>query len=84
MDKEINENKQRTNSEINKDMYLTLTGQNEYTNPFTGKVETDTDNWKNRWINSSGDIIYSGDPSYNPNHDPDLNVSGFKRSVPRQ
>jgi hypothetical protein len=84
MDKAINENKQRTNSEINKDMYLTLTGQNEYTNPFTGKVETDTDNWKNRWINSSGDIIYSGDSSYDPNHDPDLNVSGFKQSVPRK
>jgi hypothetical protein len=84
MDKAINENKRRTNSEINKDMYLTLTGQNEYTNPFTGKVETDTDNWKNRWINSSGDIIYSSDPSYNPNHDPDLNVSGFKQSVPRK
>jgi hypothetical protein len=84
MDKAINENKQRTNSEINKDMYLTITGQNEYTNPFTGKTETDTDNWKNRWINSSGDIIYSGDSSYDPNHDPDLKVSGFKRSVPRE
>ena len=84
MDKEINENKQRTNSEINKDMYLTLTGQNEYKNPFSGKIETDTDNWKNRWVNSSGDIIYSVDASYDPNHDPDLNVSGFRRSVPRQ
>ena len=84
MDKEINENKQRTNSEINKDMYLTLTGQNEYKNPFSGKIETDTDNWKNRWVNSSGDIIYSGDASYDPNHDPDLNVSRFRRSVPRQ
>jgi hypothetical protein len=84
MDKEINDDKQRTNSEINKDMYLTLTGQNEYKNPFSGKIETDTDNWKNRWVNSSGDIIYSGDASYDPNHDPDLNVSGFRRSVPRQ
>jgi hypothetical protein len=84
MDKAINDNRVKTNSEINKDMYLTITGQNEYKNPFTGKIETDTDNWKNRWINSSGDIIYSGDNNYNPNHDPDLNVSGFQKSVPRQ
>jgi len=81
MDNAINENRRNTNSEINKDMYLTLTGQDEYKNPFTGKVETDTDNWKNRWINESGDIIYSNNPTYDPNIDPDLKVSGFKRSV---
>jgi hypothetical protein len=84
MDNAINENRRNTYSEINKDMYLTLTEQNEYTNPFTGKIETDTDNWKNRWINSLGDIIYSDSPSYNPNHDPELNVSGFKLSSPRK
>lgn len=84
MDNAINENRRNTNSEINKDMYLTLTGQNEYANPFTGKIETDTDNWKNRWINSSGDIIYSNDRGYNPNRDPDLKITGFKQSVPRK
>ena len=84
MDNAINENRRNTYSEINKDMYLTITGQNEYTNPFTGKKETDTDNWKNRWINSSGDIIYSDNGSYDPNRDPDLNISGFKLSAPRK
>lgn len=84
MDNAINENRRHTNSEINKDMYLTLTGQNEYTNPFTGKIETDTDNWKNRWTNSSGDIIYSNDQGYDPNRDPDLQITGFKRSAPRK
>jgi hypothetical protein len=84
IDNAINESRRSTHSEINKDMYLTLTGQNEYTNPYSGKVETDTDRWKNRWINSSGDIIYSDYQSYNPNHDPSLNVSGFRKSVPRQ
>jgi len=84
MDNAINENRRNTNSEINKDMYLTLTGQNEYANPFTGKIETDTDNWKNRWINSSGDIIYSNDRGYDPNRDPDLKITGFKQSVPRR
>jgi hypothetical protein len=83
MDNAINESRRKTSSEINKDMYLTLTGQNEYSNPFTGKIETDTDKWKNRWVNSSGDIIYSDNQAYNPNNDPSLNVSGFKKSVPK-
>jgi hypothetical protein len=80
----INENHRNTNSEITKDMYLTLTSQNEYANPFTGKIETDTDNWKNRWMNSAGDIIYSNDRGYDPNRDPDLKITGFKLSVPRK
>jgi hypothetical protein len=84
MDNAINESRRNTYSEINKDMYLTITSQNEYTNPFTGKKETDTGNWKNRWINSSGDIIYSDNSSYDPNKDNDLNVSGFKLSTPRE
>lgn len=84
IDKAINETRRNTYSEINKDMFLTLTEQNEYTNPHTGKIETDTDRWKVRWINSVGDIIYSDNTSYDPNHDPALNVSGFKKSVPRK
>ena len=84
LDNAINENRRNTYSEINKDMYYTLTEQNEYTNPFTGKKEIDTDNWKNRWINSLGDIIYSDDGNYNPNIDPDLKITGFKKSVPRK
>jgi hypothetical protein len=84
IDNAMNESRRKTFSEINKDMYLTLTGQNEYSNPHTGKVETDTDNWKNRWVNSLGDIIYTDDQTYDPNIDPSLNVSGFKKSVPRK
>lgn len=84
MDNAINESRRNTNSEINKDMYLTLTSQNEYANPFTGKIETDTDNWKNRWINSSGDLIFSNDRNYDPNRDPDLKITGFKLSTPRR
>jgi hypothetical protein len=82
MDNAINESRRKTYSAINKDMYLTLTGQNEYTNPFTGKVETDTDNWKNRWVNQNGDIIYSDNQSYDPNTDPSLQVTGFRKSTP--
>jgi hypothetical protein len=84
IDNAITEHRRTTYSEINKDMYLTLTSQNEYKNPHTGEVEMDTDNWKHRWINSSGDIIYSNDDNYNPNHDPNLHVSGYELSAPRK
>ena len=84
LDKAINENRNKTYSEINKDMYLTLTGQDDYINPFTGKPERDTDNWKNRWVDELGNIIYTDNSEYDPNIDPSLNISGFKRSTPKK
>jgi len=84
IENEINDSRRKTHEEINKDMYLTLTGQNEFTNPYTGEAEMDTDRWKYRWVNNLGDIIYSDRGEYDPNVDPALNVSGFKKSVPRQ
>jgi hypothetical protein len=84
IDNAINENQRKTYSEINKDMYLTLTSQDEYKNPFTGKIERDTDHWKHRWINNIGDIIYTDQQSYDPNVDPNLNVTGYKLSTPRK
>jgi len=84
LDKAINENHSRTNSEINKDMYLNLTGQNEYKNPHNGEIETDTNHWKYRWVNNLGEIVYTDQQSYNPDYDQVLNKTGFKLSVPRQ
>jgi len=82
--KAINDNQSRTYSEINKDMYLTLTEQNEYKNPHTGTTERDTDHWKYRWVNNLGEIVYSDYQNYDPNHDIELNKSGFKLSTPRK
>lgn len=82
IDDAINENRNKTYSEINKDMFLTLTGQEEYKNPFTGKQEVDTGAWEKRWINQDGDILYTDDPVYNPNMDPDMEIKGFKLSTP--
>jgi hypothetical protein len=84
IDKLINENHRRTNSEINKDMYLNLTEQNEYKNPITGNTEMDTNHWKYRWVNNLGEIVYSDQQNYDPNHDLILNKTGFKLSIPRQ
>jgi hypothetical protein len=70
IDREIAAHRTRTQQEIQTDQYLTITGQNDYTNPYTGKVERDTGEWSRRWVNSSGEYIYSNDTSYDPNADP--------------
>lgn len=80
IDKEITEHRIRTNTEINNDMYLNLTGQEDYTNPFTGETERGTNEWNYRWENEQGDVIYSDNESYSPNEDVNLTVKGFKRS----
>jgi len=84
IDSEIAEHRSRTNSEINNDMYLNLTGQEDYTNPFTGETERGTNEWNYRWENDRGDIIYSDNQNYSPNDDTDIVVKGFKRSEIRK
>ncbi|MBN1850826.1 MAG: hypothetical protein JW932_19815 [Deltaproteobacteria bacterium] len=80
IDQEIVEHRQRTNAEIHNDMFLNLTDQEEYVNPYTNKVETGSNQWRNRWINESGDVIYTNDDNYDPRTDHRLNRSDFKRS----
>ena len=67
-----------TNSEINHDMYLTLTDQVDYINPHNGKTEVDSSDYRYRWVDAGGNIIYSNSETCNPNFDPKLNVSGYK------
>lgn len=83
IDEEIAAHRQRTNAEINRQMFNTLTGQEEYVNPHTGEVERDTSQWKHRWQDATGRIVYSDQDHYDPNHDPTRNLSGFKRSAVR-
>lgn len=80
IDSEIAEHRSRTNSEINHQMYLNLTGQEDYINPFTGATERGTNEWNYRWENELGDVIYHNSNNYNPNDDADLKVKSFKRS----
>jgi hypothetical protein len=81
IDREITEHRVRTNAEINNDMYLNLTGQEDYTNPFTGETERGTNEWDYRWENERGDVIYHNNRNYNPNEDASLSIQGFKRST---
>lgn len=82
--REIADHRYRTNAEIQNDMFLTLMGQEEYVNPYTKEVEIGTDKWKHRWINESGDVLYTDNESYNPNLDVHLNRSDYKRTPIRK
>ena len=85
IEQEIVAHRQKTNAEINNDMYLTLTGQEEYVNPYTNEVERDSGDWKYRWVTEGGQILFTDNEDYNPNIDPDrpFNRSDFKRSQVR-
>lgn len=65
-------------------MFLTLTDQEEFVNPYTHKIETGSNQWAIRWENESGDVIYTNDENYRPNHDSRLNRLDFKKSVVRK
>jgi hypothetical protein len=80
IDQEIQQGHMKTNSEINHEMYLNLTGQEDYINPFTNEVDRGSSEWNYRWINEQGNIIYTDDMNYNPNTDPSLHVQGYKLS----
>jgi hypothetical protein len=77
---EINQHRQHNNEVIQNDMYLNLTGQEEYVNPFTNEVETGTNEWNHRWSSNSDFVIYSDDPNFDPNRVPELNHFEFKMS----
>jgi hypothetical protein len=78
------EHRQQSNAEIHNDMYLTLTGQEDYVNPFTHEVERGSNEWKYRWVTPSGEEVYSNADNYDPNFDSNTNRTDFKRSTVRQ
>jgi hypothetical protein len=82
IDREISAHRSKTQQEIMTDSYLTLTGQNDYRNPYSGRMERDTSEWKRRWVNSSGEYIYSNDTVYDPNADPNNPRHDYKLTRP--
>jgi hypothetical protein len=81
MDAEITQNQAQTNAQINNDMFLNLTGQEEYVNPYTKKIETGSNQWNYRWVNKDNEIIYTDDINYNPNQDLTLDRDDYKLSA---
>jgi hypothetical protein len=84
IEQEIVEHRQKTNAEIHNDMFLTLTDQEEYVNPYTNEVEVGSNQWKHRWVNESGEVLYTDREDYDPNTDIDLNRSDYKRTPVRK
>jgi len=80
LDNEIVENQRKTNAQINHDMFLNLTGQEEYVNPYTKQTETGSNEWNYRWVNSNNELIYTNDMNYNPNTDQTVNQTEYKLS----
>lgn len=82
--RQIVANRQKTNAEINNDMFLTFTEQEEYLNPYTKEIEMGSNQWAHRWINESGEVIYTDSEDYNPNTDVHLQRSDYKRTRVRK
>ena len=77
---EIQKGHAETNAQINHQAYLNLTDQEDYINPFTNEVERRTNQWDHRWVDDVGNVIYTNNEEYNPNHDINLHIEGFRRS----
>lgn len=84
IDQEIWENRSRTHTANQYEGYLLLTGQEDYVNPFSREVETDTQEFKHRWTNANGDYIYSNSENYDPNKISELNQVEWKTTPVRK
>lgn len=82
IDREIARKSSINREEIMNDNYLVLTGQEEYVNPHTGEIETDTDAFRFRWKTPQGDIYYTNREDEDPNVF--LHYTGFKRTEIRK
>lgn len=82
IDQEIAQKSNINRGEIMNDNFLVLTGQEEYVNPHTGDVETDTDAYRYRWETGGGDMYYTNNEDEDPNIF--LHQTGFERTPIRK
>lgn len=82
IDREIVRKTTINREEIMNDNYLVLTGQEEYVNPYTNQVETDTDAFRYRWTTEGGDVYYTNKEGENPNtfmHQTDFKLTPIRK-----
>ena len=79
---QVVENQREVNAEARHSHWLSITGQDDYVNPHTGKVEQGSNEYQHRWENSSGDVIYSNNPDYAPRRDRTLQGRTDYKSTP--
>ena len=80
---EIVENRRRTHAKIRHEDWLLLSGNEEYTNPFTGRTELDTSRYHHRWTNNQGDVLYVDEDSFDPNEVEEYKTREWKRTPVR-
>ncbi len=74
----------RVHREIHNDMFLTLTGREEYINPHTQEIEAGpSELGYYRWETAQGDVIYTDNETYDPNPEGLLGRTDWKRSPVR-
>lgn len=76
IDQQMAQKRNINRSEIMNDNFLVLTGQEEFVNPHTGDVETDTSEYRYRWETPGGETYYTNKQGENPNLL--LHQSGFE------
>ncbi len=64
--------------------WLIITGPEEYTNPFTGRFERDTSEYRHRWVHNQGDLLYPDENSFDPNKYEEYNTREWKRTPIRE
>jgi hypothetical protein len=84
IDREIAENRRKTNAAIRYEGYLLLSGQEDYVNPYTKEVEVDTSDYKYRWTTEGGGKLYTDDRTLDPNRDRTLNQTEWKLTPVRK
>lgn len=67
-------------NEINSKFSNNVAGLEEYVNPYTGEAEIRTNSYDYRWVDPSGNEIYTNNPNLNP--DVDMNLNGYQLSKP--
>ncbi|MCF8235824.1 MAG: hypothetical protein K9G67_12465 [Bacteroidales bacterium] len=68
-------------NEINSKFSNNVAGLEEYVNPYTGEAEIRTNSYDYRWVDPSGNEIYTNNPNLNP--DVDMNLNGYQLSKPK-
>jgi hypothetical protein len=71
---EIVENRRWIHAEIRHENRLFLTGQEEYKNPFNGQTALGTCDYRHRWVNNQGELLYTDENSFGPNRYEEYNT----------
>ena len=66
--KEILANRRKANVTTGYEPSLFLSSPAEYRNPFTGEQEHGTAAYRFRWVDKEGEILYTDDEGFDPNH----------------